>query len=293
MKHLTCLRHVFLISFIFFFLLFATDLSFRGICMAGFLACSSPTGQNNSNSDPSTPSYSIKINILYDNTVFKSGTTADWGFSCLVEGMEDTVLFDTGTQGAILQHNLNELQVDVSTVDQIVLSHNHGDHTGAILTVLGQHSDVVVNLPQSFDQMFIDRVINTGASVHLHQAPDSICSDICLSGEMGQDIREQSLILDTDSGLVVITGCSHPGIVSILERARQIRKRPIYLVVGGFHLMNHSTTAVQEIIDEFQNLNVKYVAPTHCTGEEAISLFRNAYENFFIQAGTGRVIYIP
>jgi len=293
MKRLTYLHLGFLFFVIIFILMFASNLTLQGFCLAGFLACSSPTEQNNSNTDPPTPSYSTKITILYDNTVFKNGTTADWGFSCLVEGMEDTILFDTGTQGNILQHNIDELQVDISTVEQIVLSHNHLDHTGGIWTVLNQYSDVAVHLPQSFDQMFIDRVINTGATVSLHQAPDSICSGICLSGELGQDIKEQSLILDTDSGLVVITGCSHPGIVNILEQAQQIRNRPIYLVLGGFHLMNHSQAAVQEIITDFQGMGVKYVAPTHCTGEDAISLFRNAYGNFFVQAGTGRVIYIP
>jgi len=266
---------------------------FPEISAAGFLACSSPTEQPHSNPGPSTPSYSTKITILYDNTVFKNGTTADWGFSCLVEGMEDTILFDTGTQGSILQHNIDELQVEISPVSQIVLSHNHGDHTGGIWTVLYQNAQVTVHLLSSFDQYFMERVTNTGAAVKIHSSPDTICQHVHLTGELGQDIKEQSLVLDTDSGLVIITGCSHPGIVSILERALQIRNRPIYLVVGGFHLMNHSQAAVQEIIADFQRLGVKYVAPTHCTGEAAISLFQNAYGNSFVQAGAGRIIYIP
>ena len=260
--------------------------------LAGLIGCLSPTEQNNTQNNPPATQYSLKITILYDNTMFKNGTTADWGFSCLVEGMEDTILFDTGTQGSILQHNIDQLNIDLSEVDQIVLSHHHLDHTGGIWTVLNQHSAVTVHVPQSFDQSFIDRVTNTGATVTTHNLPDSICRKICLTGEMGQDIKEQSLILDTDSGLVVITGCSHPGIVEILERARQVRNRPIYLVVGGFHLLNHSSSAVEAIINDFQSMNVKNVAPTHCTGEAPIAAFQAAYGNHFVQAGSGKVIYI-
>lgn len=282
----------------FFFLIFLVFIyggnnSGQQLYLLGFIGCSTPTEQNNNQNNPPPIQYSVKLTILYDNTMFMNGTTADWGFSCLVEGMEDTILFDTGTHGIILQNNIDQLDVDLSNVDQIVLSHIHLDHTGGIWTVLNQHSDVTVHVPQSFEQSFIDQVTNAGANVTTHELPDTICSNVCLTGEMGQTIREQSMILDTDSGLVVITGCSHPGIVEILQQAQQVRNRPIFLVIGGFHLMNYGSSEIEDIINDFQTMNVKYVAPTHCTGENAISAFQTAYGNHFVRGGTGRTIFIP
>ena len=285
--------YLILLIIIAFMSIYGGNNSGQTLFLAGLIGCSSPTEQNNTRNTPPTIQYSVKLTVLYDNTMFLNGTTAHWGFSCMVEGMEDTILFDTGSNGSILQHNIDQLNVDISKVDQIVLSHQHLDHTGGIWTVLNQHSNVTVHVPQSFEQGFVDRVTASGAIMITHNLPDSICRNVYLTGEMGQAIKEQSMILDTDSGLVVITGCSHPGIVEILQRELQARNRPIFLVIGGFHLLSYGSSEVETIIDEFQNMNIKYVAPTHCTGEDAIAAFQAAYGNFFIQAGTGRVILIP
>lgn len=287
---LFCLSFLIIITLV---SIYGANHSSQTFYLGGLIGCSSPTEQNNNQSNPQPTQYSVKLTILYDNTMFMNGTMADWGFSCLVEGMEDTILFDTGTHGNILQNNIDQLNIDINNVDQIVLSHRHLDHTGGIWTVINQHSVVTVHVPQLFEQSFIDQVTNTGAMVTTHDLPDSIGRNLCLTGEMGQSIKELSMILDTDSGLVVITGCSHPGIVEILQRARQIRNRPIFLVIGGFHLVNYGSSEVEDIIKDFQTMNVKYVAPTHCTGEDAISAFQAAYGNHFVQGGTGRTIFIP
>src|SRR4030043_1807559 len=85
----------------------------------------------------------IRFTVLYDNYLYKEGTKADWGFSCLIEGTEKTILFDTGTQPQTLMHNVEVLGVDLKKVDQVVISHDHGDHTG------GPHAalEVKPNLP--------------------------------------------------------------------------------------------------------------------------------------------------
>ena len=96
----------------------------------------------------------------------------------------------------------------------------------------------------------------------------------------------------TTKGLVVITGCAHPGIAEIVLKAKQQFKEDIYLVLGGFHLGNASTHEANEIIKEFNRIGVKYVAPCHCTGEQTISIFRNAFGENFIPVGVGKVIEI-
>ena len=107
---------------------------------------------------------------------------------------------------------------------------------------------------------------------------------------MGGDIKEQSLVLRTGDGLVVITGCSHPGIVEILERAQQILDEKIFMVLGGFHLLRHSDEEMVAIIEQFKQLGVEKCGPTHCTGDRQIAAFQDAYGENFVTMGAGRVL---
>lgn len=234
----------------------------------------------------------IRVLILYDNFSHAPGTIADWGFSCLIEGLEKTILFDTGTKPEILLHNAEKLNVDLKKIDLIVISHNHGDHTGGLKTVLGKKSDVLVYLPFSTPLNFKNEIQNCGATVITEQYPKEIISGAYLTGEMGTEIKEQSLILDTEKGLVVITGCSHQGIVNILEKTKNILNKEIHLVLGGFHLGRHSEQEINEIIAEFKKYHVEQCGCTHCTGDKAMGLFKKAYKDDFKSMGTGKMIEI-
>jgi len=234
----------------------------------------------------------ITITILYDNYIFSKGLQADWGFSCIIEGKEKTILFDTGTKSDIFFHNINKLKVNPKDVELVAISHNHGDHTGGLSAFLDEHNKVTVYLPVSFPDEFVSRVEKAGAKVITVDKPVEICKDVSSTGEMGVQIKEQSLILNTSKGLVVITGCAHPGIVSIIKRAKEVIDKKIYLVFGGFHLMNKSEDEVNKIINQFKDLGVMKVGATHCTGDNAIELFKKAYKENFIQMGVGKAIKI-
>ena len=104
------------------------------------------------------------------------------------------------------------------------------------------------------------------------------------------EMGEQSLIVNTSQGLIVITGCSHPGIVNVLKRAKMIVNRKVYLVFGGFHLKENSDEEIMEIVSDLKDLGVLKVGPTHCTGDKAIELFKKEYGDDFVQMGVGRVI---
>ena len=244
------------------------------------------------NRPPFDPQTSLRFTVLYDNYVYIQGTTADWGFSCLIEGTERTILFDTGTQPSILFQNIDRLNVTVDEIDVIVISHQHGDHTGGLLSVLDRNPNVTVYLLESFSADFVQSVENTGAEVVLLDDSLQICSSTYSTGELGVQIKEQSLLLDTSEGLIIVTGCSHPGIVTILERAREIVDKDITLVFGGFHLMNASDQDIQNIIDRFRELGVQTCGPSHCTGDRQIGLFRDAFGEDFIQMGTGRTLIL-
>ena len=232
----------------------------------------------------------VRISILFDNYVIKEGTEAGWGFSCLVEGTEKTILFDTGANGEILLSNIDNMNVDITKTDLLVLSHNHYDHTGGIESVLSRNSNIPAFIPVSFPKDFSE---TTGIKkINRVDKPVEICKNVFLTGEMGDQIKEQSLVINTEAGLVIITGCSHPGIVNILKRAKEIFNRNIFLVLGGFHLLQHSKSDVEDIIKVFKSIGVMKCGATHCTGDTQIKIFKDAFKENYIEMGTGRILSI-
>jgi 7,8-dihydropterin-6-yl-methyl-4-(beta-D-ribofuranosyl)aminobenzene 5'-phosphate synthase len=232
----------------------------------------------------------VRLTVLYDNTVGVEGTRADWGLAVLVERDGATVLFDTGTDARILEHNVRTLGVDPAAVDAVVLSHDHGDHTGGLGWVLEQHHDLVVYAPSSFSEDFTARVREAGARAVVTSEPSPVASGIHTSGTVAGDIPEQALVVETADGLLVITGCAHPGVVEIVRQVQRRFHAPVRTVVGGFHLLRHSRQGVVDVMDRLQALGVQAVGATHCTGEEAIELFRRRFGTRFIELGTGRVV---
>ncbi len=234
----------------------------------------------------------VLVSILYDNYVAQEGLEADWGFSCLIEGTEKTILFDTGTQSDLFFRNVEALKADLNSVDLVVISHDHGDHTGSLIPFLKKKSDVSVYLLTAFRDILFQEVQQTGAKIIKVLDPIQICKNVYTTGEMGTQIKEQALILDTSQGLVVITGCAHPGIVGIVKKAKQMLNKNIDLVFGGFHLMETPETQIKRIIAEFRELGVQKVGATHCTGDKAIQMFREEWGENFVELGVGRKISI-
>jgi 7,8-dihydropterin-6-yl-methyl-4-(beta-D-ribofuranosyl)aminobenzene 5'-phosphate synthase len=226
------------------------------------------------------------ITIVYDNTVFDDRLSADWGFAALIELDGYTILFDTGGSGAMLLGNLQALGFDPLDIDAVVLSHEHGDHVGGLPLLLAQGVEPSIYLPQSFSLSTKSIADSHGVLVEVSD-PMEIIPGVYTTGELGEEIIEQALVLETAEGIVVVTGCAHPGIVEILQRAKEITGEDIDLVVGGFHLMRHSQHQIESIIDEFRSLGVRRVVPSHCTGELAMSLFAEAYGEDYLVGGVG------
>lgn len=248
------------------------------------------SGMDSAVHGPVPPEGSLRFTILYDNYLHKQGTRPDWGFSCLIEGTEKTILFDTGTDPQILMHNVDALGIDLKKVDLVVISHDHGDHIGGLSAVLEINRDVIVYYPVSFPRSFGRNVEQLQGKAQTVDKPVEICRNVHLTGEMGLAIKEQALFIDTDKGLIVVTGCSHPGIVDILKRAREVVDKPIHLVFGGFHLMEATDAEMQQIIAAFRSLDVEKCGATHCTGDAQIALFKKAFGENYVPMGTGRVI---
>jgi len=227
-----------------------------------------------------------RITIVYDNNAHDERLKTAWGFSCLVERDDVTLLFDTGGDAPTLLSNMEALGLDPTEIDAVVLSHIHGDHVGGLGGILAVNDSTTVYLPCSFPTSVKEQIGASARVVEVHE-PMEIVEGIYTTGEMGTDILEQSLVLVTDQGLVVITGCAHPGVVDIATRAKEITGREVRLVMGGFHLTGASQAAIEGIVEDFQRLGVQKVAPCHCSGDLARGIFEGAYGGDFIRAGVG------
>lgn len=235
----------------------------------------------------------VKITVLYDNNPLIDGLQTDWGFSCLVETRNNKILFDTGDNGKILLDNMKKLGVDPKSIDTVFLSHFHHDHTGGLKDFLKENSKVKVYYPQSFPADITDIIHISGADAVPVSKFMELLPEIFTLGELEGKIPEQSLAIRKGNELIVITGCAHPGIINILERAKE--KFPdeiIYLALGGFHLHRLDVEEINKVIQKMFELEIITVAPTHCTGNTARNMFKEVFDADYEQTGAGKVFNI-
>jgi 7,8-dihydropterin-6-yl-methyl-4-(beta-D-ribofuranosyl)aminobenzene 5'-phosphate synthase len=234
----------------------------------------------------------VTIKVIYDNYVHTAGLTSDWGYSILIDGLENVILFDTGTNPDLFESNFRKMDLDASKIDKLVLSHEHGDHTGGIPAFVKMKNNIPVIITQSFSGDFKRRMTGFNLEPLLVNKPAMICKNLYTSGEFAGPISEQALVLNTKKGLVVMTGCSHPGIIEMLKEIRSVFNKDIYMVFGGFHLMQKKDTEVEKIIAEMKQLGVVKCGATHCTGDMQIQLFRESFGSDFVELGVGNSIII-
>jgi 7,8-dihydropterin-6-yl-methyl-4-(beta-D-ribofuranosyl)aminobenzene 5'-phosphate synthase len=208
----------------------------------------------------------MKITVLYDNCLTKPGLKTGWGFSSLIEvGGAPPLLFDTGADGTDLLYNMKELGIDPKRIGMIVISHAHGDHTGGLLDILKMNRDAEIYVPAST----VTRLPNR--KVIMVSQPLQIVEGIFSTGEL-QGI-EQSLAVQTAKGVVVVAGCSHPGVGVILSAAAQYGK--VYGVVGGLHGFR-----------DFSRLDsLSLVCPCHCTQHK--SELKTLFPSQYVTCGAG------
>ena len=215
----------------------------------------------------------MKITIIYDNTTTDPRYKADWGFSCLVEVFDKKILFDTGTNSEILIQNMEKLKINPSLINEVFISHNDYDHVGGLSTFLKINNNVKIYTPK-----LLRRIHNAREVIYVKKAL-KIHENIYTTGLLGSFFKlEQSLVIKTEKGVVIIVGCSHPGVKNILEAASQIGKP--YAIIGGLHGFK-----------KFDLLaNLKIICATHCT--QYISKIKFLYPEKFIEGGVGKVIEI-
>jgi 7,8-dihydropterin-6-yl-methyl-4-(beta-D-ribofuranosyl)aminobenzene 5'-phosphate synthase len=229
------------------------------------------------------------ITVLYDNVAYDGRLRTDWGFSALVEYRGETVLFDTGADGKILLANMGVLGIEPARVRQVVLSHAHSDHIGGLRDFLGVSSKPPVFLLAAFGSATI-RGVRASTEAIETSAGMEIAPGIFTTGRVAGTISEQALAIRTPEGLVVITGCAHPGVDRMVKAAVDLAGEPAVMVVGGFHLGDASRAEIAAELAALRELGVERVAPSHCTGPAATGMFADEFGDGFIRSGAGAVI---
>ncbi len=231
----------------------------------------------------------LKITIVFDNYPYSPMLKTGFGFACVLETDRRKILFDTGSDSGVLLSNMVNIGIKPQDIDIIVLSHYHWDHTGGLNDFLTENSDVDLYLPVSFPDDFKADLKRSGVELNEVDETCELCEGVYSTGEMRGIVNEQSLICKTDNGSVVITGCAHPGITKILKKAKTLYG-PVYLAMGGFHLRGEKVSSLQRTVETFKELGITEVCPSHCTGDNARSLFKKAYREHCIMGGVGSII---
>ena len=270
--------------------------------------------------NPST----VRITVLYDAFGKNPALQKDWGYAALIEYGGKRILFDTGDNPEILAHNAKVMHVDLSRLDFVVMSHRHSDHMGGFTYLMSVNPKVKVyapkenfgvygfSLPSTFyrkdtslppEQRYYDGkppvIMKFGtawpANFELIDKTTEIAPGIHLIFQISDkpttmELRELSLAIDTPEGIVLVVGCSHPGLDKIVGAAAIINKH-IHMVTGGFHYVVAKDAEIEQIVSALHDtFKVDFIAPSHCTGEPAFNAFKKAFGDHYIYAGLGTSI---
>ena len=211
----------------------------------------------------------MKVTIIYDNTSARPDLQADWGFSALVEIKGRKILFDAGADGDILLSNMEKLKINPQDIEDIFISHLHWDHTGGLSSFLQLNNKVKLWVPSYLSEE------KNAREVREVKTPTKLYEGIYSTGEL--DGIEQSLCVETEKGIVIIVGCSHPKMEHILEKASQFGK--VYGIIGGLHSNRPETLK-----------DLSLICATHCTQYK--SEIKSLYPEKYIEGGAGKIIEV-
>jgi len=237
----------------------------------------------------------MEITVLFNSEGISNDFVTGWGFSALVDG---AVLFDTGEKGDALLANCGWLDIDMAGIQAVVISHDHWDHTGGLWLILKKRKGIPVYACPGFSREFKEKVKESGGRLVVAKGFLEIKRDMYVTGEVfgpsaGRAIPEQAMVIRRGSGLVILTGCAHPGVLNMLKAIQEhFPGVGLHFVLGGFHLKDSDRRTIQDVVEGFRRMGVEKVSPTHCTGCEAEALFSKAYSEAAIQFRVGKRIEI-
>jgi 7,8-dihydropterin-6-yl-methyl-4-(beta-D-ribofuranosyl)aminobenzene 5'-phosphate synthase len=269
----------------------------------------------------------IRITILIDDKKSRPDLNAEHGLSLWIEYGDKRILFDTGQSNALVG-NAEKLGIDLAQTDAIVLSHGHYDHTGGLAAVLDIAAKAKVYLhPSALEPKFSRK----GAKIQSIGMPETakkalkgrhiiwtitparLFSGIAVTGQiprknnfedvggaffLDKDCQkdddlpdDQSLYIESKSGIFVVLGCAHAGVVNILNYIAELAGRcSIYGIIGGMHLLNAASARISKTLESFKKFGIRKIAPLHCTGMNALNEIEKSFQDRFLSLKAGAQI---
>lgn len=233
----------------------------------------------------------VHVSIIYDNYQFDQNLETDWGFACLVEYQGKQLLFDAGRKAELYKTNVKLLGINPEEIPTLFISHEHGDHTAGIPWIIEVNPAVTCYLPASYAEQLKARGKLPPNSKGVNK-PSHLYGPFYSTGDDFAAFREQGLVVKTDNGGVLITGCGHPGALAMISVAEKELGIEIHTLIGGLHLMRKSGKEMEEFAAALKEMGIKQICPTHCTGDNSIASLKASFGNGFISGGTGKEIII-
>ncbi len=235
----------------------------------------------------------LEIRVLFDNTSAREDLRRSWGFSAVVDFGGHRVLFDAGSDPILLLEHLDKMQIDPKTIEHAVISHQHGDHLRGVYWVFEKNPKMKVHFLDCFPDEAFRRATAVKMKPNRVKEPFQVVPGVYSTGVVDGLPPEQSLLIETSKGLVMIVGCSHPGLVKLVETAEtQRKKKSVRLLLGGIHMLRKNPEQIKEAINRLEDLKVVTVVPAHCSGDLAKELFQLNYGKQYHTAGAGRRIVL-
>ncbi len=220
--------------------------------------------------------HNFEVKIVFDNNALL-GFQSGWGFGAIIMNnySNNILLFDTGAGFPKLTYNLDKFNIEVEDIKKVIISHTHMDHAGGLMSLVTINPNIELYLAYS-KKDYMSNQMPSDVKIYGIKHITEIDDKIYCSKELGTGIPEISLFLKSEEGIVVITGCAHPGLENIIENAEELGK--IRAVLGGFHGFNKY----------YALEGIDLIAPCHCTSNT--KQIRKKFPNNFVEIKAGSTL---
>lgn len=263
----------------------------------------------------------MRAKVIVDN-IASHGISGEWGLSIYLEYMESKILLDVGSTN-LFADNADKLGVHIKAVDYAVLSHAHYDHSGGMekFFEINNHARFYlrdsaqcyfkkyifrkyIGIPKNIIERYSDRIVFVSGDYNLCEGvyliphhtkglekigKREMMYQRTASGWKPDDFsHEQSLVFDTEKGLVIFNSCSHGGVIHIIDEvSRVFPDKSVYGLIGGFHLYNKKENEIRELAGRIKETGIKYVCTGHCTKDRAYEILKTELGDVIHQLHVG------